>query len=421
MSNAALHILNASAGSGKTYHLVKEYIKLLIDDKNSTSTFSSVIAMTFTNKAALEMKERIIAALYEISTDNNANNKIQLLIQTLSKEIDISHQMIVSRSRMVLESILHQYEDFNVMTIDKFNLRLIKSFGLELDLPGEFDVIIDETELIEVVVDDLLSKLGDKDQKNLSNLLLEYARANLDEGNAWNFRKNLIAFGAVLRNERNHLAIQQLMELNLSSDAFKELVKSRKQIENTFNVLVEKVRQKIDSLDPSSLPGGKTTMKGIQSISSHSEFPIEPVLIKPKLSENLEKSSEKGVISEDLKEAIVELNTFWENTIQEFASLHLFTKNFFNMALLQYMAKALENTKKEEQIVRISEFNRLISELIQDENAPFIYERLGSRFQHFLLDEFQDTSHLQWLNLVPLIHNSIGENLKNLIVGDPKQ
>ena len=125
-----------------------------------------------------------------------------------------------------------------------------------------------------------------------------------------NFRKNLIAFGAVLRNERNHLAIQQLMELNLSSDAFKELVKSRKQIENTFNVLVEKVRQKIDSLDPSSLPGGKTTMKGIQSISSHSEFPIEPVLIKPKLSENLEKSSEKGVISEDLKEAIVELEDF---------------------------------------------------------------------------------------------------------------
>ena len=100
MSNSALYILNASAGSGKTYHLVKEYIKLLIQGKNSTSTFSGVIAMTFTNKAALEMKERIIAALYEISTNDTSNHKIQLLIQTLSKEIDASHQQVVSRSQI---------------------------------------------------------------------------------------------------------------------------------------------------------------------------------------------------------------------------------------------------------------------------------------------------------------------------------
>ncbi len=421
MSNSALYILNASAGSGKTYHLVKEYIKLLIQGKNSTSTFSGVIAMTFTNKAALEMKERIIAALYEISTNDTSNHKIQLLIQTLSKEIDASHQQVVSRSQNVLESILHQYEDFNVMTIDKFNLRLIKSFGLELDLPGEFEVIIDETELIEVVVDDLLGKLGDKEHKILSDLLLEYAKNNLNEGNKWNFRKNLVDFGAVLRNEKNNVAIEQLLELNLSTDTFKELIRVRKRIETNFEVLSKNVREKIDALDPKSLPGGKNTVNDIKALSSKSKFPIKNTLINPRLAGNFDRSDHKTAIPEEMKNAITELNQFWESKLYEFGALQLFMKNFFNMALLQYMAKALEAIKKEEQIVRISEFNRLISELIQGENAPYIYERLGVRFQHFLLDEFQDTSHLQWLNLVPLIHNSIGENLKNLIVGDPKQ
>ncbi|MGY8927240.1 MAG: UvrD-helicase domain-containing protein, partial [Flavobacteriales bacterium] len=91
------------------------------------------------------------------------------------------------------------------------------------------------------------------------------------------------------------------------------------------------------------------------------------------------------------------------------------------MALLQFMAKALEKLKKEEQLILISEFNSLISKLIQAENTPFIYERLGTRYKHFLLDEFQDTSHMQWLNLVPLIHESLGNGNENLIVGDPKQ
>src|SRR5690606_2939416 len=100
---------------------------------------------------------------------------------------------------------------------------------------------------------------------------------------------------------------------------------------------------------------------------------------------------------------------------------NLYLKNFFNMALLQFMARSLESIKKEEKIILISEFNSLISNLIQNENAPFIYERLGTKFKHFLLDEFQDTSHLQWLNLVPLVHESLGGNNGNLIVGDPKQ
>ena len=135
--------------------------------------------------------------------------------------------------------------------------------------------------------------------------------------------------------------------------------------------------KKIDALDPKSLPGGKNTVNDIKALSSKSEFPIESALIKKRLAGNFDRSDHKTAIPEEMKNAITELNQFWESKLYEFGALQLFMKNFFNMALLQYMAKALEAIKKEEQIVRISEFNRLISELIQGENAPYIYERLG--------------------------------------------
>lgn len=378
--------------------------------------------MTFTNKAALEMKERIISALDEISSigtgkdDDDAIN----LAERLAAEVKISFEEVMSRSKLVLESILHQYEDFNVMTIDKFNLRLIKSFARDLDLPSEFEVILDETEIIEKIVDDLLNQLGNDEQAALSQILLRYAKSNIDEGASWNFRRSLVEFGSVLRNEKNNRAILQLMEMNLSLDTHKELYALKTSIDKKYVSLAASVKEKLELVDIKSLPGGKNTYNDISSIVKHDKFPSIPELIKTRLQGNIDPEGDKA-IPDDLKSDLLALNSYWESTLQEYGAIELFLKNFFNMALLQHMAKALETTKKEEQIIRISEFNTLISDLIQDENAPFIYERLGTRFKHFLLDEFQDTSHLQWLNLVPLIHESIGQNLKNLIVGDPKQ
>tara|TARA_B110000305_G_scaffold77034_2_gene86609 strand:- start:8009 stop:10981 length:2973 start_codon:yes stop_codon:yes gene_type:complete len=372
--------------------------------------------MTFTNKAALEMKERIISALDQISREKNQNSGIKILAETLATEIGISPEEVNKRSKKVLESILHQYEDFNVMTIDKFNLRLIKSFARDLDLPSEFEVVLDETEIIEKIVDDLLNQLGNEKQSALSQILMKYAKSNIDDGDSWNFRRSLIDFGKVLRNEKNNASIERLMELNLSIDVHKELYAVNAAIDKRFKGLCTSIAEKMSLIDPSVLPGKKSTFNQISTILRNEKFPLATELVKKQLSQNLEKE-----FPDNINRDLLELNTYWEKTLQDYGTVHLFLNNFFNMALLQYMAKALETTKREEQIIRISEFNTLISDLIQDENAPFIYERLGTRFKHFLLDEFQDTSHLQWLNLVPLIHESIGNNLKNLIVGDPKQ
>ena len=201
-----LKIFNASAGSGKTYRLVKEYIKLLLDEEKNDHQFAHILAMTFTNKAALEMKERIIKALDEISRSNNDS-----LLKQLEKETGKNPDWITAKCKRILTQILHRYEDFHVMTIDKFNLRLIKTFSRDLDLPSEFEVIMNESEMIEKIVDELFSRLGNKSADNLDKLMFAYAKSNVEEGNKWNFRSDLIKFGLILNKEQNQPVVEQLV------------------------------------------------------------------------------------------------------------------------------------------------------------------------------------------------------------------
>ncbi|MDX2362096.1 MAG: UvrD-helicase domain-containing protein [Crocinitomicaceae bacterium] len=419
-----LKILNASAGSGKTYHLVKEYVKLLIRDDKATSSFANVIAMTFTNKAALEMKERIITALDTMSSPDFFENKAIHLTNELSTELAISPVEVEKRCKKVLEAILHQYEDFHVMTIDKFNLRLIKSFGRDLDLPNDFEVVMDESELIEKIVDDLLNQLGEEGSKELNKLIFYYARTNVADGNQWNFRRALVDFGKILRNERNNDIVEKLLEMDFSVEQFGSLKKERNRLDDLYLLQASKLKSAVDNeqLSADTLPGKSTTYKGISKLYSVDAFPVKSSLVTDSFLKNMDaelKPSQHYPAS--VKQEIRTLISLWEGELKSYVTLDLFMKNFFNMALLQYMAGALKKVRKDEQLIRISEFNTLISDLIQNESTPFIYERLGTKFHHFLLDEFQDTSHLQWLNLVPLVHESLGHRHENLIVGDPKQ
>lgn len=416
-----LKIYNASAGSGKTYHLVKEYIKLLIEEVHSKS-FSKIVAMTFTNKAALEMKERIISALDEMSSPIFFNNNSEHLAIEIANDLNINKKDVEQRSKQVLSQILHQYEDFFVMTIDKFNLRLIRSFSRDLDLANDFEVIMDEIEVIEKIVDDLLSQLGSENSSKLNQLLLKYAESKVDDGESWNFRKKLIEFGKILRIEKNATKVRQLMETDFSIERYNSVIAQKKSIDNSFNKLTFQLNENILLLNADLLPGKSTTYNGIIKLSNADSFIVDEKDISNTVIKNLDVVLKKGqVFPDEIKKSIRQILAYREKHLYDYVVINLYLKNFFNMALLQYMAKSLESIKKEEQIILISEFNSLISNLIQNENAPFIYERLGTKFKNFLLDEFQDTSHLQWLNLVPLVHESLGGNNKNLIVGDPKQ
>jgi ATP-dependent exoDNAse (exonuclease V) beta subunit len=223
ISSKPLKILNASAGSGKTFNLVKEYISLLLTSENDISKFTRIIAMTFTNKAALEMKSRIVKALDELSYPEYYKERSHAYAALLSSELSIPTHEIHIRSRKILHHILHRYEDFFVLTIDKFNLKLIRSFSRDLDLPNDFEVILNEKEVIEQVVDLLLDQLGDEQKNALTNLVFEYAKNNLDDGEKWNFRDQLIEFGTILSKEKDQQLILKLLAMDLSSQRYKTL------------------------------------------------------------------------------------------------------------------------------------------------------------------------------------------------------
>ncbi|MBM3185788.1 MAG: UvrD-helicase domain-containing protein [Bacteroidetes bacterium] len=421
-----LKILNASAGSGKTHQLVLEYLTILLGEDYSIPKYKSIVAMTFTNKASLEMKNRIITTLEGIVDYNGTNVKISNMLSGLVKNIGVKQTDIQKRAKKALGQILHGYEDFHVSTIDKFNLRLIRSFSKDLDLPGEFEVVLNESQIIEDVVDLLMSKLGQANNEDLTNLMTLYARTNLEDGQSWNFKQQLVEFASVLSSERYQDIVEKLLAMSLTDNDFNLLRAEIRQLESDFISEANDFGNFAISLGltPNNTPGAATAVNSFESLSQLESFPAAKKtggLFTDTILNNARDRSGNKQFSEALANRILALNNSFLLAYSRHQLLIKFRSNFFNMALLQFIAKSLTETKENEQIIRISEFNKLISSLVGEEDAPYIYERLGTHLEHFLLDEFQDTSRLQWLNLIPLVHESLGNARRNLIVGDAKQ
>ena len=418
-----LLVMSASAGSGKTHQLVLEYLSILLEEKNSVGKYKSIVAMTFTNKAAMEMKTRIINTLDGLAT-RNTSTKISSMRENLLEALPIDELELMARAKQTLHEILHGYEEFHVSTIDKFNLKLIRSFSRDLDIQGDFEVVLNESQVLAEVVDSMLNRLGVDGYENLTALVKRYAKFNFEEGKKWNFRDQLIDFAGVLSNEKYHAHVQKLIEMTLDDDAFKNLLKDIKDIEAPFLQAAGTLYNNYVSLglDVDKIPNKSITNNQILALGKYDTFPIKkPGLFSKKVDDLLKDEAKCDFIPNELRLGLLNIDEEFQGNIPRFLLLEAYKNNFFNMALLQFIASEMDIIKKEEQIIRISEFNKMISVLVRDEEAPYIYERLGNRLSYFLLDEFQDTSRLQWLNLIPLLHESLSKNNRNLIVGDPKQ
>ncbi len=422
-----LKILNASAGSGKTYNLVQKYLKLILShsgDKN----FSSVMAMTFTNKAAFEMKQRILDALDEIASLNSIEGKRKSKalqkIEHLKKELNCSQNEVVDRATNTLKQILHQFEDFHVMTIDKFNLRLIRSFSKELDLPIDSKIVLNEDEVLNEIIEKLMDSIDEKSNNTISNLIINYSKEKLEEEETWNFQTQLRAFATILTNEKYFDQLELLLNNDYSTNALATLKSEIKALEKNLMLKAKELHDFFIKFNEKDLPGGSNVTKAFDKLLSDKLFEgkgFEEGFFTEAMLNSIENGNKSKSFPDDLKEKSLQFNHFYRIKGSIFFLMKEAYKHFYNMALLQCISKELEGVRETDKILRISEFNKLISDLIRDENAPFIYERIGNRFKHFLLDEFQDTSRLQWQNIVPLLHESLGNKNENLIVGDAKQ
>lgn len=431
MSQSLFQIYNASAGSGKTFTLVKSYLKILLVSKSAFS-FNRILALTFTNKAVAEMKSRIIESLMQFASEDILT-KPTPLFENLITELEVDAEFIHNKSKSLLETIIHNYASFNVSTIDKFNHSLIRTFALDLNLPVNFEVELDSQGLLSKAVDNLISQAGSN--KDLTKILVDFAIEKADDNKSWDITLEFNTVANLLLKESDIPYLNSFKQKSLS-----DFGKLRKSLHQNSKLLEEQITEKCDkALDLILQNPLEESDYNRKTLPSH----FKKVKIAPssshynnKLGENLSNNTSiyKKTLDDSKKATIEsilpEINTLY-NAVKSLVFEHIFLKNALNnitpLSVLNAISQSLNTIKKEDDLLLISEFNSLISNEIKSQPAPFIYERIGEKFKHFFIDEFQDTSQLQWENLIPLIDNSITSvNDHNqigsaMIVGDAKQ
>ncbi len=424
MQRPSFSIYDASAGSGKTYALVKEYLKIILVAKKNDA-YRNILAITFTNKAVHEMKSRIVGSLSEFAKDE-PSEKAQDLMRHLAIETDLSIIQIKTKSQQIIKHIIHNYAAFDISTIDKFTHKVIRAFAHDLGLPTTFEVTLDTENLLIEAVDAIIAQAGE--DQTLTKLLLDFTMEKTDDDKSWDISREILETGRLVLNEnnRNEIAhfqdktITEFVEIkNKLTEACKVLEEENTVFAENALLLIEKNRIDTKSFSGSYFP------KHLQSIQEGKFNPKNKTYHEFE-DIKINKTAKDGAIIENI---IPELLQILDNIYKNFEKRDFykaFLKNITPLSLLNTVSIELAKIQEEQNVLSISEFNAIIHREIQNQPAPFIYERLGERYRHFFIDEFQDTSEMQWQNLIPLIDNATSSEIDEekgtlMIVGDPKQ
>jgi len=513
------HVYKSSAGSGKTYTLVREYLKIVLYNPGAVR---HILAITFTNAAAAEMKERIIEGLSFVgalgetpvteekprpdpepsathdpdparashprnapdpartadpdSADKTANDpdkashpgnskdpssagntanspekaadtaresarkKGRALLEQIMEDRKnegaalLNEEQLIRNARLVLKKILHQYSDFSVSTIDSFVHRVIRTFAFDLRIPLHFEVSLDAETLLKQAVDLLINQAG-RDKK-LTDLLVTYIVSQADDEKDVRIEQQITGLAKTLTDEESSKFIEQLKEVEMQD--FQQLAGKLKGKVKAFEDEISRVAG--DALDlihrnnipPEAFYRGKS---GIYNYFLH----LSRGQIKEKINPNsyVQKTIEEDkwvsgkctpdqegsieAIREELVRSFERIRSLAEEGLETYLNRQAVLRSIFPLAVLNEVEKMLEEIKTEHILLHISDFNKRIAAIITEQPVPFIYERLGERYRHYMIDEFQDTSMLQWQNLLPLVENSLSAGHLSLVVGDGKQ
>ena len=417
---------NASAGSGKTFTLVRDYLTLLLDPKKSVG-FQRILAITFTNKAAGEMKDRVLDYLVEFATEEveKANDMKEYLIG----ETGLSPVEIQVKSLEVLQQILKDYSSFNIRTIDSFTNKLIKAFAFDLGLSMDFEVELDTDSLFQEAVDELISRIGQ--DEDITRILVAFARYKTDEDRSWDITRDLFEISQLLLNENHLHEIEKLRGKSISDfrKLYRTLIAERKKIlafwkengKEALSLMASKGLSEEDFFSKQAPKFFRKMEEGASDLVFEKGSSIDKNMDAGKFYAQSKQQSTKDAI-----DAIAgELIRIYRESEEQFGTYYLYgliLKNLVPLAVLSSIYKILEEIKTENNIRLNAEFNQLISEHLRDQPAAFIYEKIGEKFKYFFIDEMQDTSVLQWLNLVPLLGNALsGSGTGLMLVGDAKQ
>lgn len=420
-----LNIYRASAGAGKTYKLTNEFVRQLFEDTRRYP-HRRIMAVTFTNKATDEMRVRIIDALYLL-----AHNRNKILSNELQKNVQITEIEIIAKAKQLLFDILHDYHFFSVSTIDRFFQQILRSFACEIGMSSNYNIELDTTLVLQQSADNLLINLAKKENSQLLEWLTDLAENMIEQGQSWNIQHKILNLGKEIFSEnfQNQVSkIEKIHDKVLLKNYSKKLKEIIIQYDKNLKSIVKNILHLMQKFD---LQHDDFAHKRTKKFEDLLENPAADVGVRIyEMYNHPEKSYTKTspakskiefAFANGMLQLISELLEFKEKKTVFRNSAEIILKNIGNLGIISDLSLEIRTLVNEQDTFLLSNTNLLLNRIIDQSDSPFIYEKTGIFINHFMIDEFQDTSVLQWENFKPLINNSLASGNTNMLVGDVKQ
>ena len=413
-------ILSASAGSGKTYQLAYKYVRDVVEHPEM---YRAILAVTFTNKATEEMKSRILREIHLLASGSKSP-----YLEKLCAELDLTESMVRKQAMRARTLILHDYSRFSVLTIDKFFQRIIRAFIKELGIDLNYNIELDPTQLLARGADNLVENIADNEE--LKRWMLEFAEERLSDGDRWDMRGDLRSLGREIFKEgsRERMKMRQskaeLNDIVSRATARAEVAKSNIKAlgERGVQIMAE------CGVGAEMFKGASRSFAFKFAKYAEGEF-VAPNATMLKAAESIDEWCGKGAgaavrdAAQRLQPILAELCGSYAKAERLVNTAALLRDNYRSFALLADLYEQVTKICEEENIMIIGQTKHILSTFVDGSNAPFIYEKVGNRYERFMIDEFQDTSVREWNNMLPLLQNAMAESdqCSVLIVGDVKQ
>lgn len=426
-----LEIMKASAGSGKTYSLTGKYIGLLLKSSDRYA-YRHILAVTFTNKATEEMKNRIMKELHELAVEPGRSAYHDLFVPSLFQSDDDLRK----KAEAVLHDILHDYSAFAVSTIDKFFQQTLRAFSREIGQFASYQVELDKESLVAESVDRILDSLTE-DDGNLLSWLTANVLEQIEQGGRYSLDANLLEMSKRLKSVQRQEVMEEygLAEDEICSKERLETVRERcREVMAAFN---EKVRDKaqiaLEVLTQAGVQTSDSAYKFMNCLHDYASLTVNDTVPVPSETFMNRAVDKDSWFSRDKKKELLPLVCpFLEAPLEDLHDLFgheysvyntacILERQLYGLGVAAELDRTFKELMKEKNVLCIDDSNTILRDIIDGSDAPFIYEKMGVRFEHFLLDEFQDTSKVQWMNFSPLLQNSEAQGGENLVVGDVKQ
>ena len=423
-------IYSASAGSGKTHLLTKRYLRLLMSDNVD---FRRILAVTFTNKATDEMKNRIVDELYKIAIEPESS----IFLSDLQKAKAARPDDLQRKARQILQTILHDYSSFSVSTIDKFFQQILRAFTREIGLNEGYTLELDIDKSLDLIIDRIYASLGAKENADLLNWLIDFSENKLEEGSSWSVKRDLSSLSKELFKEAFRLNKKDIRAEIEDKEKLKNFRKKLKAIQHDFREKIKEVGCKALALMSDNglaysqfKGGGNSPLKYFHAFARGEIIELKPTFVN--LYNNLDNWSTKttdsptlaaieSVYHAGLNQRVGDIIELYGEEFVYYNTAEVIDSSFFRLALLGDISRHLTAYADEKNVLFIQDTTELLNKIAGNADAPFIYEKAGTRIDHYMIDEFQDTSKMQWQNFLPLLKESLSAGKDNLIVGDVKQ